>query len=144
MRLEETLLPWKSKYKRCCLYKTPYVAAPIWVLGDVIAKFSALRATSYRHTYKSQLFFGSQVMHFWRDTSRHFETLTWNFYKEVYEQKWYRKGLLIALLEDSREEYLQVSLQADSALMRHHEQNSSETPKIKMTTREGCWGISPD
>ncbi len=56
MRLEETLLPWKSKDK-CCLYETPYVAAPIWVLGDVITKFYALRATSSRRTYKSQIFF---------------------------------------------------------------------------------------
>ncbi len=57
MRLRETLLPWKSKNKKCCLYKTPYVAAPIWVLGDVIAKFYALCSTSYRRTYKSQNFF---------------------------------------------------------------------------------------
>ncbi len=53
MRLGETLLPWKSKDKMCCLYKTPYVAAPIWVLGDIIPKFYALHATSYRCTHKS-------------------------------------------------------------------------------------------
>jgi hypothetical protein len=58
-------------------------------------------------------------------------------YKEVYEQKWYRKGLLIALLEESREEYLLVSLQADFALTRYHEQNASGTLKITMTTRKG-------
>ncbi len=57
MRLGETLLPWNSKEKKCCLYEMPYVAAPIWVLGDVIAKFYALRATSYRRIYKSQIFF---------------------------------------------------------------------------------------
>ncbi len=63
----------KMKDKKCCLYKTPYVAAPIWVLGDVIMKFSALRATSYRCTYKSQNFFWftsdaflkRQVLSFW-------------------------------------------------------------------------------
>jgi hypothetical protein len=54
MRLGETLLPWKSKDKKCCLYKMPYVAAPIQILGDVIAKFSALRATSFGCTYKNQ------------------------------------------------------------------------------------------
>ncbi len=54
MRLGETLLPWKSKDKKCCLYEMPYVVAPIWVLGDAIAKFYALCATSYRCTYKSQ------------------------------------------------------------------------------------------
>ncbi len=57
MCLGETLLLWKSKDKKCCLYKTPYVPAPIWVLGEVIAKFSTLRATSYRCIYKSQIFF---------------------------------------------------------------------------------------
>ncbi len=83
-------------------------------------------------------------MSFWRDPSCQFETPTWNFYQEVYQQKWYRKRILIALLEESREEYLQASLQADSALMRHHEQNASGTQKIKMTTRKGHWAISPD
>ncbi len=62
MRLGETLLPWKSKDKKCCLYETPYVTAPIWILGDVIAKFYAQRATSYRRTYKSQVFF---LVHKW-------------------------------------------------------------------------------
>jgi hypothetical protein len=28
MRLGETLLPRKSKDKKCCLYKMPYIAAP--------------------------------------------------------------------------------------------------------------------
>jgi hypothetical protein len=105
MRLGETLLPWNSKDKKCCLYKTPYVAAPIRVLGDVIAKFYALRATSYRCTYKSQIFFWFTSDAFQRDMSCHFETPTRNFYKEIYEQKWYRKGLLIALLEESHKEY---------------------------------------
>jgi hypothetical protein len=42
------------------------------------------------------------------------------FYEEVYEQKWYQKGLHI-VLEEFREEYLQVSLQGYSALTWHHE-----------------------
>ena len=58
MCLGKTLLPWKSKDKKCCLYKMPYIAAGIQVLGDVIVKFYALRATFYRCTYKSQIFFG--------------------------------------------------------------------------------------
>ncbi len=66
------------------------------------------------------------------------------FYKRVYEQKWYQKGLLIALLEESWKEYLQTSMQADSALMHCHEHNASGTPKIKMTARKGRWAISPD
>ncbi len=44
-------------------------------LGEVIAKSYALRATSYRCTYKSQnSFFGSRVMRFVRDLSCHIET----------------------------------------------------------------------
>jgi hypothetical protein len=30
----------------------------------------------------------------------------WNFYEEIYERRWYQNGLLIAFLEESREEYL--------------------------------------
>jgi hypothetical protein len=60
-----------------------------------------------------------------------------NFYKEIYKQKWYRKGLLIALLEESHEEYLQASLQADSALTRCHEKRASGTLKNKKTARKG-------
>ncbi len=57
MHLGETLLLSKSKDKKCCLYKMPYIAAPIWVLGDVIVKFYALRKTSFRRTYKSKNLF---------------------------------------------------------------------------------------
>ncbi len=103
----ETLLLWNSKEKKCCLYKTPYVAAPIQVLGDVIAKSYALCATSYRRTYKSKnSFFGSRVTCFVWDPSRHIKTPMWNFYEEIYERRWYQNGLLIAFLEESREEYL--------------------------------------
>ncbi len=140
MHLRETLLLWKSKDRKCCLYKTPYVAAPTGVLGVVIAKFSTLHATSYR----ARIIFGSRVMRFWRDPSRHFETPTWNFSQVVYKQKLYWKGLLIALFEDSCKEYLQASLQADSTLTHCHEQNASGTLKIKMTAKKERWAISPD
>jgi hypothetical protein len=60
-----------------------------------------------------------------------------NFYMEIYERKWYQKGLLIALLEESPEEYLQASLQADSALTGHHEKRASGTLKNKKTMRKG-------
>ncbi len=60
--LGETLLPWKSKDKKWCLYKTLYVTAPIWVLGDIIAKFYALCMTFYRRTYNSWFFF---LVHEW-------------------------------------------------------------------------------
>ncbi len=96
------------------------------------------------HLQELEFFFGSQVTRFWRDSSRHFETPMRNLYQEVYKRMWYRKGLLIALLEESCKEYLQISLQADSALMRRHEQNTSGILKIKMTARKGHWAISPD
>ena len=54
MHLGETLLLWKSKDKKCCLYETPYVAAPVRILDDVIEKFYALRATNFGRTYKNQ------------------------------------------------------------------------------------------
>jgi hypothetical protein len=127
MHLGENLLPWKSKDKKCCLYKMPYVAAPVRVLGDVIAKFSTLCVT---------IFLGSLVRSFSRHLSRHIKTPTYILYKEVYRKKWYRKGLLIMLLEESHEEYLQVYLQADSTLTCHHEKNASGTLKIKMTARK--------
>ncbi len=38
MQLGETLPLWNFKDKKCCLYKTLYVAASVRVLGDVIAK----------------------------------------------------------------------------------------------------------
>ncbi len=41
----------------------PYVAAPIWILGDVIVKLYAQCATSYRRTYKSQVSF---LVHYWQ------------------------------------------------------------------------------
>ncbi len=75
---------------------------------------------------RARICFGSWVTSFWRDPFCHIETPTWNFYKEMYKQKWYRKGLLIALLEESHKEYLQVSLQVDSALMCCHEQKPQE------------------
>jgi hypothetical protein len=46
MRLGETLPQWTSKDKKCFLYETPYVAAPVRVLADVIAK-----AMPYKRIY---------------------------------------------------------------------------------------------
>jgi hypothetical protein len=52
----------------------------------------------WTHLQEPESFLGSQVMSFSRDPSRHIKTPTCILYEEVYEQKWYRKGLLIALL----------------------------------------------
>ncbi len=132
----ETLLPWSSKEKKCCLYETPYVAAPIQVLGDVIAKSYALRATSYRCTYKSQnSSLGSWVTRFVRDLSCHVETHMWNFYKEIYEQRWYQNRLLIAFLEESRKDTSSITasrLRSDSL----SRERASGTQKNKMNTQK--------
>ncbi len=95
------------------------------------------------HLQEPDFFFGSWVTCFWRITSRQFETPTWNFYKEIYKRKWYWKGLLIPLLEESREEYLQASLQADSALTLHHKKRASGTLKNKKTARKGMLSDQP-
>jgi hypothetical protein len=42
------------------------------------------------------------------------------FYKEVYKQQWFQKGLFI-VLEEFCHKYLQVSLQGYSALTWSHE-----------------------
>jgi hypothetical protein len=57
MHLGVTLLPWKSKDKKSCLYETPYVAAPVRVLGDVTTILSALGVTNFGFTYKNRKFF---------------------------------------------------------------------------------------
>ncbi len=38
LRLGKTLPLWNSKDKKCCLYKTPYVAAPLREIGDTIVR----------------------------------------------------------------------------------------------------------
>jgi hypothetical protein len=48
------------------------------------------------------------------------------FYEEVYKQKWYQKGILIAL-EEFHNKYLQVSLQGYSTPSWCHEHEPQET-----------------
>ncbi len=86
----------------------PYVTAPIRVPRWRHCKFYALRTTSYGRTYKSQnSFFGSRVTHFViRDPSCHIKTPTWISMRRSTSKGGNRNGLLIALLEESREEYL--------------------------------------
>ncbi len=93
--------------KKCCLYKMPYMAAPIWVPRWRHCKFYALRATFYRRTYKSQKFF----FLFTSDTFRKRPVLSYqdsymNFYKEIYEQRWYRKRTTYRISGGVPQEYL--------------------------------------
>ncbi len=102
----ETLLLWNSKEMKCCLYETPYVAAPVQVLGDVIANSTPYVRLPTDAPTRARFIFGSRVTRFVRDPSRHIKTPTWNFYKEIYVQRWYQNGLLITFLEEPRNEYL--------------------------------------
>jgi hypothetical protein len=97
LRLGETLPPWKSKDKKCCLYETPYVAAPMRQIGEVITRTTPYVQLPMDAPTRTGVFFGSQVTCFWRDPSCQIETPISLFYEEFYKQKWYQKGLLIAL-----------------------------------------------
>jgi hypothetical protein len=55
----------------------------------------------------------------------------------------YQKRLLIALLEESRKEYLQVSLQVDSALTCHHEKKSLRNPEEQEDRKKGTLSNHP-
>ncbi len=86
--------------------------------------------------FKSDAFLKRSVSSFWDSYVKFLPGVLWA--KVVLERTTYR------LLEESRKEYLHVSLQADSALTCHHEQNASGTLRIKMNARKGCWAISLD
>jgi hypothetical protein len=95
-----------------------------------LQELSPTRNFLWMHLQEPEFFLGSQVMCFWGDLSCHIKTPTSIFYKEVYNQKWYQKGLLIALKE-SHEEYLQVSHKGYSALTWHHEYKPQEIPSSR-------------
>ncbi len=118
--LVETLPLWNSKDKKCCLCKTPYVAAPVRVYVTSSWNLCPTSKFLWMHLQEPEIFLGSQVMRFSRDLSRHIKTPMWNYYEEIYKQKWYQKGLLIAL-EEFHDKYLQVTHQGYSALMCCHE-----------------------
>ncbi len=141
----ETLLLWTSKVKKCCLYKTPYVAAPIRVPRWGHCKFYTLCTTSYICTYKSQNFF------FWftSDTFRKRPALSFqdsymDFYEEVYKQGWYRKRTTHRASWGVPRRVHQASLQADSALTHCQEQKPQEPTSTRWLQEKGHWAISPD
>ncbi len=69
-------------------------------------------------------------MCFCGEPSHHIENPMCISYEEVYEQKWYQKGLLIAL-EEFRDLCLQVLHQWFSALTWHHEQDPQEPQRSR-------------
>ncbi len=85
----------------------------------------------WTHLQEPEIFLSSGATSFSRDPSCHIKTPTCILFKEFYKQKWYRKGLIIVLLEESYKEYLQVSLQGYSALMHCHEQTPQEAQRTR-------------
>jgi hypothetical protein len=89
---------WISKDKKCCLYETPYIAAPMRVLGDVIAK-----TTPHAQIHSDAPTRSRKISWFTSDISDKIclliSRLLHALSEEVYEQKWYQKGLLILLGE---------------------------------------------
>ncbi len=131
--------------KKCCLYETPYIAAPIWVPRWCHREFYALRATSYRRTYKNQNF----VFWFTSDAFRKRPVLSYwdsyvNFYEEVYEQRWYQKRTPHCITWGVPQRVPQASLQADSALTRCHKQKPQEPWKIRWPQEKEHWAIRPN
>ncbi len=143
MRLRETLPPWNSKDKKCCLFKTPYVAAPVRVLGDVITK-----TTTYEQipldapTRTRKISWLTSDVFLWRTISSY-----WDSYVH------FPQGGLPAKVVLERTTYcawgvprrvpLSVSLRILCSDVPSRAQPSG-TLKIKMAARKGCWGISPD
>jgi hypothetical protein len=79
----------------------------------------------WAHLQEKEIFLASRVTCFCGEPFHHIKTPTCISYKEVYKQKWYQKGLLIAL-EEFCDEYLQVSHQGCSALTCCHERKPQE------------------
>ncbi len=95
-------------------------------ISDVIEKtIRPTRNYLRAHLQEPIIFLGSRVTCFCEDPSCNIKTPMCIFNEEVYKQKWYQKGLPI-LLEEFRDEYLQVSHQGYSALTWHHEHNPQE------------------
>ncbi len=92
MRLWETLLLWNSKEMKCCLYETPYIAAPIRVLGDVIANstpYVRLPTDASTRARISFSWFTSDAF-----CTRHilsYQDSYVKFYEEIYKQRWCQK-----------------------------------------------------
>ncbi len=63
-------LQGKPQWPNCCLYKTPYVAAPVRETGDVITRTPLYARLPSDAPTRTRIFFGSQVMGFSRDPSR--------------------------------------------------------------------------
>jgi hypothetical protein len=60
----------ETQQPKCCLYETPYIAAPVRETGDVIARTPLYARLPTDAPTRTRFFFGSQVTSFSRDPSR--------------------------------------------------------------------------
>ncbi len=103
-----------------------------------------LRPTSeflQMHLQEPENVLGLQVTSFSRDPSCHIKTPTWNFYEEIYEQKWYRKGLLITLEEVRTSTFKR--LVKDSLLQRGVMSRTLKNPKDQDSRKKGMLSDKP-
>ncbi len=59
----------ETQWPKCCLWETPFVAAPVRETGDVIARTLLYVQLPTDAPTRTKIFFGSQVTHFSRDPS---------------------------------------------------------------------------
>ena len=59
----------ETQRPKCCLYKTPYVAAPVRETGDIIARTPLYTQLPSDAPTRTRFIFGSRVMGFSRDPS---------------------------------------------------------------------------
>ncbi len=131
--------------KKSCLYKTPYVPAPIRVPRWCHCEFYALHVTSYRHTYKSQKF--SFLVHEWcvlEETHLIISRLLCKFLRGDLQAKVVPETDYLLRFWRSPTRVPQASLQADSALTRCQEQKPQDPRRTRWLQEKGRWAISPD
>ncbi len=143
MHLGETLPPWNSKDKKCCLYKTPYVTAPMRLVGDIIAK-----AMPYKHI---PLAAPTRTRKFSWFTSDEYLKRSVLSYQDSYVK--FLQGDLQAKVIPERTTYCawrdpqQVPSSITSRNLRSDMASGaqpSKISKIKMAAKKGRWVISPD
>ncbi len=79
---------------------------------------------------------------FWKRPVSSYQDSYVKFYEDIYKQRWYRNGILIAFLEESRMSTSSVSIgRLRSDLSSGAEASGSQ--KNKMTARKGTWSYKP-
>ncbi len=132
------LPPWNSKDKKYCLYKMPYVAAHVKVLGDIIAKTVPYARLPLDAPTRTRIFLGSQVTCFWGDPYWHIKTPMCILQANVVpERTTYHAWRVPRWVPSSVSSRILCSDMASWAW-------TSGTQKIKLTARKWCWAISPD